>query len=277
MMIGSVSVSSCASIPVLRTISLDRIETVNARELPGTAERAERLVDGMARLDVGRAAGVKGYGEQVRRQEAVLQAYASYVDKLPAETSQKERDAWGAKLADLQQDVAYSRSQVALYQSFIESDPVRANTLDFAGRLLGLSAQQVNKLYTDRVKALESERGEVGASATAASPSNSPEWGNEKSGLRVEIKVNGKVIGRVYNSGGVELADEYGTLGFELGFGGPGEEGLEGPDLAEDRIARLATAFQNAQFEVIRSPTALTKAEWSALQAGESLGVDRAV
>lgn len=275
MTIGSVNAGNYASIPVLRTFSADQVKTVNARELPGTAERAARLIESAAHLDVGRAAGVKGYGEQVQRQEAVLQAYSSYVDKLSAGTSQKERDAWAAKLAGLEQEVADSRSQVALYQSFIDADPVRDTTLSFTAGLLGMSTEDVNKLYADRVKALESERGAVGASAAA--PSGAHEWGNEKSGLRAEIKVDGKVIGRVYNGGGVELADEYSMLGFELGFGGPGEEGLEGPDLAESRIARLATAFENARFEVVMAPTALNQAEWAALQADGQGGVDRTV
>lgn len=272
MAIGSVS-ASYSTLPVVRTFSADPSKTVNARELPGTAERAARLIESVAHLDVGRAASVKGYSEQVQRDEAVLRASSSYVDKLPAGTSQQERDAWAGRIAELKQAVADSRAQVALYQSFLDADPARDTTLNFVAGQLGMTTEDVNKLYADCVKALESERGAVGASAAA--PSGAQEWGSEKSGLRAEIKVDGKVIGRVYNGGGIELADEYGMLGFELGFGGPSEQHLEGPELAEDRIARLAAAFGNARFEVVLAPTALAQAKWSAMQAGGRGGIDR--
>jgi hypothetical protein len=49
-------------------------------------------------------------------------------------------------------------------------------------------------------------------------------------------KINGKVIARTYNSGGVEIASEYAFLGEELDFGA--DRGI-GPDLAANRAARI--------------------------------------
>ena len=86
----------------------------------------------------------------------------------------------------------------------------------------------------------------------------------------LEIKINGVVVGRVYNSGVTELHDEYGSLGQQLGFGGPGEAGLEGPQLADYRIAQLKDALKSSNVEITTMSTAMTQAGWLASQISGS-------
>lgn len=105
---------------------------------------------------------------------------------------------------------------------------------------------------------------------------------NHISKLHTEIKVNGKVIARVYNGGGVEIVNEYGFLVADLGSN---EDGLTGPDLAADRVKHLRDALegygavlgdeqgaadgslsgiasQRATLEVLQASTAQTQEEW---------------
>jgi hypothetical protein len=39
---------------------------------------------------------------------------------------------------------------------------------------------------------------------------------------------------------------------------------MEGPNLAERRIALLMDIFRNLQAEVVKAPTAMTQAQWQA-------------
>jgi hypothetical protein len=113
--------------------------------------------------------------------------------------------------------------------------------------------------------------------------SGNPFWDNDVSHLRAEIKIDGKVIGRVYNSGAVELADAYGHLGEVAGFGSASEGSLMGPELADLRINKLADLLKvdisKAGEEVADDPatkfdasivmasTAITQAQWLAEKA----------
>jgi hypothetical protein len=67
-------------------------------------------------------------------------------------------------------------------------------------------------------------------------PSDDPRADNHASKIHTEIKINGKVVARTYNSGGVEIANEYAFLGEEIDFGA--DRGT-GPDLAANRAARI--------------------------------------
>ncbi|MBR3190390.1 hypothetical protein [Bosea sp. (in: a-proteobacteria)] len=113
---------------------------------------------------------------------------------------------------------------------------------------------------------------------TSAGAGSAREWGWEASGLRAEIKVNGEVVGRVYNNGAVELADEYGYLGKQLGWGGASEARLDGPDLADKRIAQALDALKKVGAKVEFAATALTQEQWLA-SFSTSIGrnVDRSI
>jgi len=72
-------------------------------------------------------------------------------------------------------------------------------------------------------------------------PTDDPRADNHASKIHTEIKINGKVIARTYNSGAVEIASEYSFLGEELGFGA---DTMVGPDLAADRAARINAVLE---------------------------------
>jgi hypothetical protein len=124
---------------------------------------------------------------------------------------------------------------------------------------------------------------EAFASNAELGPSNTdnPRASNHISKLHTEIKVNGKVIARVYNSGAMEIANEYGFLADELNFG---DDRIVGPDLAEDRVKRVkaalvahgvlpkddlspaglmaATLAKTPILETLRAGTAQTQEQW---------------
>jgi hypothetical protein len=72
-------------------------------------------------------------------------------------------------------------------------------------------------------------------------PSDDPRADNHASKIHTEIKINGKVIARTYNSGAVEIASEYRFLSEELDFGA---DTMVGPDLAANRAARINAALE---------------------------------
>jgi hypothetical protein len=104
---------------------------------------------------------------------------------------------------------------------------------------------------------------------------------NHVSKVHTEIKVDGKVIARVYNGGAVEIANEYTFLADELGFQ---NDTMVGPDLAEDRAKRIkgilekygavmkddlspdglltAQLAKTPVLELLRAQTAQTQEEW---------------
>ncbi|MBT1512080.1 hypothetical protein KIP88_16360 [Bradyrhizobium sp. SRL28] len=71
------------------------------------------------------------------------------------------------------------------------------------------------------------------SSAELGPPGGSGRADNQTKNIHTEIKVNGKVIARTYNTGAVEIADEY--------FAG---DKRVGPDLAEDRANRIKAVLQ---------------------------------
>ena len=85
-----------------------------------------------------------------------------------------------------------------------------------------------------------------------------PGFSNSSVNLRSEIRINGVVVGRVYNGGVIELADPYGSL--TQGMEGLGEGA--GPDYADRMIAGLKNTLAkfNAEFKV--STTAVTQEQW---------------
>lgn len=95
--------------------------------------------------------------------------------------------------------------------------------------------------------------------------SGQPQFDNDVSHLRAEIKIDGKVVARIYNSGASEIADGYGYLALEAGFGGAGEGSTVGPDLGDMRIAALAKLLDGE--EVVMAKTAQTQAQWLAEKA----------
>jgi hypothetical protein len=109
---------------------------------------------------------------------------------------------------------------------------------------------------------------------------------NHVSKLHTEVKLHGKVVARIYNSGAAEFADDYAYLGRD--FRG---ETLTGPGLAEQRLAKvraalehggaiiadggnspaggIAKAYGKCLAEILRAGTAQTQQEWLAFKATE--------
>jgi hypothetical protein len=112
-------------------------------------------------------------------------------------------------------------------------------------------------------------------------PSGGPFDDNRADNIHSEIKVNGKVIARFYNTGAAEIAREYAFLREELTFK---DDKAIGPDLAADRAARMAAALERygavdkndasanpvnanpssakAIMEMINADTAMTQEAW---------------
>jgi hypothetical protein len=80
------------------------------------------------------------------------------------------------------------------------------------------------------------------SSAELGPPAGSGRADNQTKNIHTEIKVNGKVIARIYNTGGVEIADEYRFLSDKIDFAG---DKMVGPDLAEDRANRIKAVLQS--------------------------------
>jgi len=117
------------------------------------------------------------------------------------------------------------------------------------------------------------------SNAELGPPSGSGRDDNQTKNIHTEIKVNGKVIARLYNTGAVEIADEYRFLADEIDFGG---DKMVGPDLAEyrakgikavlqrygavmndDPVGMLTAAITKTPIlELLKADTALTQDEW---------------
>jgi hypothetical protein len=87
---------------------------------------------------------------------------------------------------------------------------------------------------------------------TLGDPDNAP------SQLYAEIKVGNKTVAKVYNSGGSETPNSFAG---RVQFGGPDEEGLTGPALAQLRAEKIAKACGGT---IEKSDTATTQAEFEA-------------
>jgi hypothetical protein len=86
----------------------------------------------------------------------------------------------------------------------------------------------------------------------AGEPDNAP------SQLYAEIKVGNKTIGKVYNSGCCETPN---SLAGRVQLGGPDEEGLTGPELAQLRAEKIAKACGGT---IVKGDTAMTQEEFEA-------------
>lgn len=73
-------------------------------------------------------------------------------------------------------------------------------------------------------------------------PGGSGRADNQTKNIHTEVKVNGKVIARIYNTGGVEIADKYRFLSDKIDFA---SDKMVGPGLAEDRAKRIKAVLQN--------------------------------
>lgn len=81
----------------------------------------------------------------------------------------------------------------------------------------------------------------LASGAELGPPTDDPRADNHGSKIHTEIKVNGKVVARVYNSGGMEIANEYRFIADEMDFGG---DRMVGPDLAKDRAQRMMAVLE---------------------------------
>lgn len=66
---------------------------------------------------------------------------------------------------------------------------------------------------------------------------------NHVSKIHTEIKVNGRVIARVFNSGAIQIAGEYGFITDELRESFAADRKV-GPELAEERTKRVKAALE---------------------------------
>lgn len=81
---------------------------------------------------------------------------------------------------------------------------------------------------------------------------------NAPSQLYAEIRAGNKTIGKVYNTGACETPN---NLAGRVQFGGPDEDGLHGPELAQLRAEKIARACGGT---IVKSDTAVTQAEFDA-------------
>ena len=126
----------------------------------------------------------------------------------------------------------------------------------------------------DPIKAFQAA---IASGAGLGPPTGYGNSDNQTSQIHSEVIINGKVVARAYNSGGLELADGYGFLSEELGFNA---DAGAGPDLAASRIARIEAALESygastaardggtsgsslkAFMETVLAKTAKTQDEW---------------
>ena len=133
------------------------------------------------------------------------------------------------------------------------------------------------------------------APTEAESQSIRSRFGTDGTGINREIRVNGELIGLVFNSGVTALDNKYSELGDTLWGAGSlpdDEKELYGPELADVRTEKLmrllgeATAgeidasegaflstLKGASFDISLAPTAMTQAEfvsWMTTRATET-------
>ena len=116
----------------------------------------------------------------------------------------------------------------------------------FAGRLREIAPQQPMspkdmKAAWEAAHPKMSPQQALASGAELGPPTDDPRADNHGSKIHTEIKVDGKVIARVYNGGGIEIADEYRFLGDEIDFSA---DTIVGPDLAKSRAARVMAVLE---------------------------------
>jgi hypothetical protein len=131
----------------------------------------------------------------------------------------------------------------------------------------------------------------VASGAELGPPSGSGRADNSPEKVHTEIKVNGKVVARTYNSGGIEIANEYGFISDELLDSFAADKG-GGPELAEARANRFKAALERHGMlprekldtngllaaalaktpivEMLRASTAQTEEEWLEAKSKEA-------
>lgn len=106
-------------------------------------------------------------------------------------------------------------------------------------------------------------------------------FGSDGTGIHTEIKVNGKTIGVVFNSGSLSIDNQYSAITRSVDWGSDDEAGLDGPDLVAVRTAKLLGALkeaglgsnpnvsnalklelQDARLEGVVASTAMSQSEW---------------
>ena len=142
-------------------------KSVDAAKLPGTSARAQSLIDSLIKTNAGRRESVQGFTSKLQYDQSAVQRLSFAIENLPPQTSQKERDFWNAKLASARNEVAASQSEIGRFQSALNNDPSTEMALKFAGNLLGMSSDEVHKLYNDRVDALAASKASSAASGSA--------------------------------------------------------------------------------------------------------------
>lgn len=133
-------------------------KSVDAAKLPGTSARAQSVIDSLIKTNAGRRESVQGFTSKLQYDQSAVQRLSSAIENLPPQTSQKERDSWNAQLASAKNEVASSQSEIGRFQSALNNDPSTEMALKFAGNLLGMSSDEVHKLYNDRVDALAASK-----------------------------------------------------------------------------------------------------------------------
>lgn len=130
----------------------------------------------------------------------------------------------------------------------------------------------------------------VASGAGLGPPSGSGRADNSPEKVHTEIKVNEKIVARVYNSGAMEIANDFRFLQDDLGDSFAADR-IVGPDLAEARAKRVrdalegygirdsatlgASALAEAKsaraplLEMLRAATAQTQQQWLEMKSKE--------
>lgn len=87
---------------------------------------------------------------------------------------------------------------------------------------------------------------------------NMPGFDSSSENIRREVKVDGKVVARIYNSGAMEVAEAYAGELHNLEGLGKGA----GPDYADKMIAALKDAFARFGAEFAEASTAVSHEIW---------------
>ncbi|HEV7292250.1 MAG TPA: hypothetical protein VGN79_08005 [Devosia sp.] len=85
-----------------------------------------------------------------------------------------------------------------------------------------------------------------------------PGFDNSSENIRSEIKIDGKVVARIYNSGAIEVADAYADQVHNLKGLGRGA----GPDYADEMLASLMDAVARFGAESTKASTAVPHEMW---------------
>jgi chromosome segregation ATPase len=125
---------------------------VKVSELPGSAERANRLLDSIVADARHQEERVARANAEIPTAHANLQRVQAIIEDLPETTSAKERSAWQRELEGAQNGVRSAQDELALAQSAQASLPERHLSMQkLISGLLGISLDETRAMYSERL------------------------------------------------------------------------------------------------------------------------------